>query len=124
MFVSIAVDPGSEGRAKELADLLGQYGFTKVQRGLWESTFISTDTLTRLKRDLDRATDAFDRLRIFQFPVEGTLALTTLKDKKWRRMVAKGLPEPAVKSVPIVTVKKSARPVVSVQRSAAARRTR
>jgi CRISPR-associated protein Cas2 len=89
MFVSIAVDPGSEGRAKELADLLSQYGFEKIQRGLWESAIISPETLDRLKRDLDRATDAFDRLRIFQFPVNGTLALTTLRDKKWRRMVAK-----------------------------------
>jgi CRISPR-associated protein Cas2 len=90
MFVSIAVDPGSEGRARELADLLSQYGFEKVQRGLWESALVSPETLNRLKRDLDRATDAFDRLRIFQFPVDGTLALTSLREKKWRRMVAKG----------------------------------
>jgi CRISPR-associated protein Cas2 len=90
MFVSIAVDPGSEGRAKELADLLSQYGFEKVQRGLWESAFVSPDTLIRLKRDLDRATDAFDRLRMFQFPVEGTLVLSTLREKKWRRLVARG----------------------------------
>jgi CRISPR-associated protein Cas2 len=89
MFVSVAVDPGSEGRARELADLLGQYGFDKVQRGLWESAFISPETLNRLKRDLDQATDAFDRLRIFQFPVDGTLALTSLRDKKWKRMVAR-----------------------------------
>jgi len=88
MFVSIAIDPGSEGRAKELADLLAQYGLEKVQRGLWESAFVSSDTLNRLKKDLDRATDAFDRIRIFQFPVEGTLVLSTLRDKKWRRMVA------------------------------------
>jgi CRISPR-associated protein Cas2 len=90
MFVSIAVDPGSEGRARELADLLSQYGFEKIQRGLWESAFVSPDTLNRLKRDLDRATDAFDRLRLFQFPVNGTLVLSTLRDKKWRRLVAKG----------------------------------
>jgi CRISPR-associated protein Cas2 len=95
MFVSVAVDPGSEGRAKELADLLAQYGFEKVQRGLWESAFVTADTLNRLKRDLDRATDAFDRIRLFQFPLEGTLALTTLKDKKWRRMVARNTEKPA-----------------------------
>jgi CRISPR-associated protein Cas2 len=89
MFVSVVLDPGSEGRAKELADLLSQYGFDKIQRGLWESAFVSEQTLTRLKKDLDRATDAFDRIRMFQFPVEGTLALSSLKDKKWRRMVAK-----------------------------------
>jgi CRISPR-associated protein Cas2 len=98
MFVSIAVDPGSESRAKELAELLLQYGFDKIQRGLWESTVVSPETLGRLKRDLDRATDAFDRIRLFQFPVEGTLALSTLKDKKWRRLVARGgeLAAPAV----------------------------
>jgi CRISPR-associated protein Cas2 len=89
MFVSIAVDPGSVGRAMELADLLAQYGFKMVQRGLWESTAISPDTLTRIKRDLDRATDASDKLRLFQFPMEGTLVLSSLKNKKWRRMVAR-----------------------------------
>ncbi|AEF80265.1 CRISPR-associated protein Cas2 [Leadbettera azotonutricia] len=98
MFVSIAVDPGSEGRAKELADLLGQYGFEIVQRGLWESAFVSADTLGRLKRDLDKATDAFDRLRLFQFPLDGALVLTSLKEKKWRRIVARNsvaAPKPA-----------------------------
>jgi len=89
MFVSIALDPGSEERARELADLLAQYGFEKVQRGLWESAVVSPDTLTRIKRDLDKATDGMDRIRLFQFPLDGTLVLTTLKDKKWRRMVAK-----------------------------------
>jgi len=90
MFVSVAIDPGSEGREKELADLLGQYGLKKVQRFLWESTAVSADTLNRLKRDLDKATDGFDKLRLFQFPMEGTLVLSSLRDKKWRRLVAAG----------------------------------
>ena len=89
MFVSIAVDAGSEERARELADLLGQYGFQRVQRGLWESTMITQGTLDRLKRDLDRATDGFDKLRFFQFPLEGALVLSSLRDKKWRRTVAR-----------------------------------
>jgi len=89
MLVSIAVDAGSEGRARELADLLAQYGFQIVQRGLWESAAVTEDTLARLKRDLDKATDAFDRLRFFQFPLDGALVLTSLQEKKWRRMVAK-----------------------------------
>jgi len=89
MFVSVAVDAGSEGRARELADLLAQYGFEKAQRGLWESAVVTPATLARLKRDLDKATDAFDKLRFFQFPIEGTLVLTSLRDKKWRRTVAR-----------------------------------
>jgi CRISPR-associated protein Cas2 len=90
MFVSIAIDPGSEGRGKELADLLGQYGFNRVQRFLWESATVTADTLNRLKRDLYKATDGFDKLRFFQVPMEGTLVLSSLKDKKWRRLVAVG----------------------------------
>ena len=89
MFVSIAVDAGSEERARELADLLGQYGFQRVQRGLWESISVSPGTLDRLKRDLDKATDAFDKLRFFQFPLAGTLVLSSLREKKWRRTVAR-----------------------------------
>jgi CRISPR-associated protein Cas2 len=106
MFVSIAVDPGSEGRAKELAELLIQYGFDKVQRGLWESALVSPATLARLKRDLDRSTDAFDRLRLFQFPVDGTLVLSTLRDKKWRRLVARGgeVPVQPVRPAPVQTI--------------------
>jgi CRISPR-associated protein Cas2 len=112
MYVSIAVDPGSEGRAKELAELLIQYGFEKVQRGLWESAFVSPATVGRLKRDMDRATDAFDRLRLFQFPVDGTLVLSTLRDKKWRRLVARGGEAAAVpvQTVPVVPVRAVARP--------------
>jgi CRISPR-associated protein Cas2 len=77
-----------------------QYGFEKVQRGLWESAFISPETLSRVKRDLDKATDAFDRVRLFQFPVEGTLVLTSLRDKKWRRMVARNTETPQAPAKP------------------------
>ena len=87
MFVSIALDPGSEERGRELADLLAQYGFKRVQKFMWESTSISADTLTRVKRDLDKATDGFDRLRLFQFPFEGTLVVSSLIEKKWRRLM-------------------------------------
>ena len=112
MFVSIVLDPGAEGLAKELADLLGQYGFEKIQRGLWESAFVSPETLIRIKKDLDRATDAFDRLRIFQYPVDGALVVTTLRDKKWRRMVARGADTASrVQSPPVRTGGRAQRPL-------------
>jgi CRISPR-associated protein Cas2 len=117
MFVSIAIDPGSAERAKELAELLIQYGFEKIQRGLWESTVISPETLGRLKRDLDRSTDAFDRLRIFQFPVNGTLVLSTLSDKKWRRLIARGGNNPAAPA-PIHTAARPVRIVHHIRKAA------
>ena len=100
MFVSIALDPGSKERARELADLLAQYGFKKVQNLLWESATVTQDTLNRVKRDLDKATDGFDKLRFFQFPMEGTLVLSSLRDKKWRRMVAIDIDHEKTISVP------------------------
>jgi CRISPR-associated protein Cas2 len=89
MFVSVALDPGSEDRAKVLTDLLRRYGFEPIQRGLWESGIVSPPSLDRLKRDLDRATDAYDRIRVYQYPVEGNLVISSLKDKKWRKLVAR-----------------------------------
>jgi len=109
MFVSIAIDAGSEGRAKELTDLLAQYGFVRAQRGLWECADVSPGTLTRLKRDLDKATDAFDKLRFFQFPMEGTLVLSSLREKKWRRVVAKEPLAPAAPLKPVPAAKPGSR---------------
>jgi CRISPR-associated protein Cas2 len=89
MFVSVALDPGSEERARELSDLLLRYGFEKVQRGLWESTSIAQPSLDRLKSDLDRATDAYDRLRLYQYSTDGVFVVSFMKEKKWRRLVAR-----------------------------------
>jgi CRISPR-associated protein Cas2 len=89
MFVAVAVDAGSNTRAKEIAEILVQYGFARAQRGLWESTAVTHDTLKRLKRDLDKATDADDRLKFFQFPIEENLVLSFLREKKWRRVVVR-----------------------------------
>ena len=101
MFVSVAIDPGSAERGQELADLLAQYGFKRVQRFLWESTAVSIEDLARLKKDLDDSTDANDKLRFFQFPLEGTLVLSSLREKQWRRMVAKNSePVPQKKKAP------------------------
>ncbi|MDR1278694.1 MAG: hypothetical protein LBK02_08080, partial [Treponema sp.] len=85
---------------------------------LWDSATVSQETLNRLKKDLDRATDAFDRLRLFQFPVDGVLALSSLKDKKWRRMVARGGTAPQNRSaVKVNPVKKTpARPAAKNSR--------
>ena len=43
----------------------------------------------RLKKDLDRIADSYDSIRFYQFPVEGTFAITILKEKKWRRLIVK-----------------------------------
>lgn len=87
MFVAVVFELGSDDRRKDLHGLLRQYGFEQVYRDLYESVTAKESLLPRLKRDLDRHTDSYDRLRMFQYPLDGTLVITTLRNKKWRRTV-------------------------------------
>lgn len=89
MFVSIIVEAGSDGRLDELNDLLQQYGFREIQSGLWESTSIMQKYLSRLKRDIDRKTDSYDKVRMYQYPLDGYLAITSLIQKRWKRVLVK-----------------------------------
>jgi CRISPR-associated protein Cas2 len=66
-----------------------QYGFRKVLKDAFESATLSETALNRLKKDLDRIADSDDSIRLYQYPVDGTLAITILKDKKWRRLIVK-----------------------------------
>jgi CRISPR-associated protein Cas2 len=48
---------------------------------------IGGDALVRMKKELDRLTDGYDVLRIYQYPMDGSLVVSSLKDKKWRKIV-------------------------------------
>jgi CRISPR-associated protein Cas2 len=89
MFVAVACEFASEDHRKAGADVLAQYGFKKVLANAFESVTLSEMALGRLKRDLDRIADSYDSIRLYQYPVEGTLAITILKEKKWRRLIVK-----------------------------------
>jgi len=89
MFVSIVLDLGNEDSEKAVQSLLLRYGFKQVQRNTFESTSIVDKYLSRLKLDIDRATDFYDTVRFYQYPVEETLVITTLAEKRWRRLVVK-----------------------------------
>lgn len=89
MFISIILDPGSIDSAKALTEVLKQYGFKKVQRACWESTTIGEQIFIKLKQDIDRVTDYYDTIRIYQFPLNGLFAITELSKKKWRRCLIK-----------------------------------
>jgi len=85
VFVAVTCECSSDDHRLAIFDLLRQYGFKMVLQDVHESTSISDTSLNRLKRDLDRVTDSFDVIRLYQFPIDGTLAITALKEKKWRR---------------------------------------
>jgi CRISPR-associated protein Cas2 len=89
MFVAVACEFANEDHRKAGSNLLVQYGFRKVLKDAYESATLSEAALGRLKKDLDRITDSYDSIRLYQYPVEGTLAITILKEKKWRRLIVK-----------------------------------
>ena len=87
MFVAVVCDLGSEEHLESVQRTLLQYGLKKAQAGVFESVTISGDAMVRLKKELDRLTDGYDSLRIYQYPMEGTLVVSSLKDNKWRKVV-------------------------------------
>ena len=87
MFVAVACELGSDDQHNEVHALLRQYGFEQVYRDLYESVSLKESLLPRLKRDLDRRTDSYDKIRIFQYPLEGTLVITALQNKRWRKTI-------------------------------------
>jgi len=89
MFVSVVLDPGGEESARQLAELLATYGFEKVQRACWESASINDQLLLKIKQEIDQVTDYYDGVRLYQFPVEGLLAITVLSKKKWKRILVR-----------------------------------
>lgn len=89
MFVSIVCDIGSEDNKIDVYGLLKQYGFKQVMKDVFESTKIKEDSLLRLKRDIDKATDFYDKVRFYQYPLEDTLSITFLTEKKWRKTIVK-----------------------------------
>jgi CRISPR-associated protein Cas2 len=89
MFVAIVCDLGGEDSRAAVYALLPQYGFEKIQRACFETTRINVKQLAGLKRDLDKATDYYDCIRIYQFPIDGTMAISMLKQNRWRRTLIK-----------------------------------
>jgi CRISPR-associated protein Cas2 len=87
MFVAVACDLGNADRLASVGNLLLQYGFRKLQQSLYESAVISEKSLLRLKKELDGLTDSYDSLRFYQYPLEDTLVVSSLKEKKWRKLV-------------------------------------
>ncbi len=85
MFVSIVCDLGGEDSRSAVYALLPQYGFEKVQRACFESARMNEKLLASLKRDLDKITDYYDTIRMYQYPVEGKLAISSLKQNRWKR---------------------------------------
>ena len=89
MFVSAVCDIGSDDNRNAVYEVLKMYGFKEIITNVFESTKIKEDTLLRLKRDLDKNTDHYDKIRFYQFPMDDTFVVTFLTNKKWKKYIVK-----------------------------------
>lgn len=86
MFVAVVCDFSNDDHKETIKDLLLQYGLKQVIKNLFESTELNETQLARLKKDIDRETDSYDSIRIYQFPMENTLVISEMENKKWRKL--------------------------------------
>lgn len=89
MFVAVSYDVSDDDKERGMESLLREYGFEKRHRYLWETVKLKERYLARLKRDIDRYTDSYDNVRLYQYPIEGDFVLTALDNKRWKRIVIK-----------------------------------
>ncbi len=90
MFVSVVVEPGSIDSGEAIVSILSQTGFVKVQKACWENMRVNDSVLKKLKKDLDAVTDYYDKIRFYQFPIDGMFVITELKQKKWKKCQLSG----------------------------------
>ena len=113
MFVSVVLDPGGIDSARSLVSVLVHSGFKKIQRACWESMSVTETELTELKKEIDRVTDYYDTVRIYQFPLNGMFVITELKQKRWKRCQMRSDSETARKAAP--SAMQARRPAVRQQ---------
>ena len=89
MFVSVVCDCADEDHKTAVHKTLKVFGFTERIANVFETASVSEQSLLRLKRELDKATDYYDSLRFYQFPMDGTLIISSLQKKKWKRITVK-----------------------------------
>ncbi|MCL2481048.1 MAG: CRISPR-associated protein Cas2 [Spirochaetaceae bacterium] len=89
MFVSVNYELSNDDTIKKVRDILIFYRFKEVLKNVFESEAIQENTLKRLKRDIDRVTDHFDKVRFYQYPYEEQFAISLLEKKKWKKMILK-----------------------------------
>lgn len=87
MYVSVICDFNSDNSKRSVDSILMQYGFIQCQRGVYENNSISENHLSRLKLEIDRHCDAYDHIRIYQYPLNHTLVISNLYDKKWKKKI-------------------------------------
>jgi CRISPR-associated protein Cas2 len=71
MFVAVSCDLASDDQRRTVYLMLEQYGFPGSMGRSTSATDLTETCWRRLKRDIDRVTDSYDSLRLYQYPDGG-----------------------------------------------------
>ena len=87
MFVSVVMEIVTDDHQKDVESVLKQYGFIRIMQNVFESAKVHEKTLARLKREIDKQTDSYDRVRFYQYPdsEKQTLVISYLHEKRWKK---------------------------------------
>ncbi|QEN03799.1 CRISPR-associated protein Cas2 [Thiospirochaeta perfilievii] len=87
MYVSIVCDFNSDNSRKVVDSILMQYGFNRVQTDTYEMNSIGDNSVSKLKLEIDRHCDAFDKVRLYQYPLDHKLVISYLHEKRWKKKI-------------------------------------
>ncbi len=85
MYVSIVCDFNSDNSRKIVDSILMQYGFTRCQTNVYEINSILDNSVSKLKLEIDRHCDSFDKIRVYQYPLDHKLVVSYLHEKRWKK---------------------------------------
>lgn len=87
MYVSISCDFNSENSRKIVDSILMQYGFVQCQKNVYEINSIYENQISRLKLEIDRHCDSYDHIRMYQYPLNHSLVISHLYEKRWKKKI-------------------------------------
>ena len=89
MFIAVSLDLASADSVNNIKHIMNEYGIKRVHSNLHESFEFPSNKLGNLKREITNAVDVYDKLRIYQYPLEESFKISYLDNKKWKRLSIK-----------------------------------
>ena len=86
MFIAVNIDLASDDSKNNIRRILREFGLKKIMPNLYESFEFHPNQLGNFKRDILNNVDIYDKLRLYQFPLEETFKISYLDSKKWKRL--------------------------------------
>ena len=89
MFISVIIDLASKDSEREILEVFNEYGIKKIHENLYESFEFLSNKLGNFKKDIAKNLDMYDKIRIYQYPLENSFKISYIENGKWKRLSIK-----------------------------------